>query len=48
MAAWINMPLGTEVSLGPGDFVLDGDTASPPMFIVAKRRIGSRWHLVWR
>jgi len=23
MAAWINMPLGMEVGLGPGDFVLD-------------------------
>jgi len=27
MAAWINMPLGTEVGLGPGDFVIDGDPA---------------------
>jgi len=25
MAAWIKMPLGMEVGLGPGDFVLDGD-----------------------
>jgi len=24
------MPLGMEVGLGPGDFVLDGDPASPP------------------
>jgi len=42
------MPLGTEVGLGPGDIVLDGDPASPtergtvaptfrPMSIVAKR-----------
>ena len=23
------MPLGTEVGLGPGDFVLDGDPAPP-------------------
>jgi len=23
------MPLGTEVGLGPGDIVLDGDPASP-------------------
>jgi len=30
MAAWISMPLGTEVSLGPGDFVLDGDPAPSP------------------
>jgi len=24
---WIKMPLGTEVGLGPGDIVLDGDLA---------------------
>jgi len=24
------MPLGTEVGLGPGDFVLDGDPVAPP------------------
>jgi len=24
MAGWIKMPLGMEVGLGPGDFVLDG------------------------
>jgi len=30
MAAGIKMPLGTEVGLGPGDFVLDGDAAPPP------------------
>jgi len=34
------MPLGMEVGLGPGDFVLDGDLAPPlnklmrPMFII--------------
>ena len=27
MAVWIKMPLGMAVSLGPGDFVLDGDPA---------------------
>jgi len=27
MAAWIKMPLGMELGLDPGDFVLDGDTA---------------------
>jgi len=27
---WIKMPLGMEVSLGPGDIVLDGDEAPPP------------------
>jgi len=29
MAGWIRMPLGTEVGLGLGDFVLDGDPAPP-------------------
>jgi len=27
MAAYIKMPLGMEVGLGPGDFVLNGDPA---------------------
>jgi len=36
-AGWIKMPLGTEVALGAGDIVLDGDSApkkghSPPIF----------------
>ena len=26
-AGWIKMPLGTEIDLGPGNFVLDGDPA---------------------
>ena len=30
MAGWIKMPLGTEVGLGPGNFVLDGVPASLP------------------
>jgi len=30
MAAWITMPLGMELGLGPRDFVLDGDPAPPP------------------
>jgi len=30
MAAWIKMPLGMELGLGPGDFVLDGDHAPLP------------------
>ena len=29
MSGWIKMPLGVEVDLGPGDFVLDGDPALP-------------------
>ena len=29
-AAWIKLPLGMEVGLGPGHIVLDGDPASPP------------------
>jgi len=28
MAAWIKIPLGTELGRGPGDFVLDGEPAS--------------------
>ena len=28
-AGWIKMPLGTEVGLGPGDIVFDGDPAPP-------------------
>jgi len=35
-AAWIKMPLGTEVGLGSGDIVLDGDPAPP-----SKRRGGT-------
>jgi len=30
MGGWIKMPLGMEVGLGPGDFVLDGDPAPLP------------------
>ena len=30
MAAWIKMPLGMQVGLGPGDFLLDGDPAPLP------------------
>ena len=54
---WIKMKLGMEVGLGPVHTVLDGDPAPPnkghsptpnvrPMFIVAKRLIGSRCNLV--
>jgi len=28
-AGWTKMPLGTEVGLGPGDFMFDGDPAPP-------------------
>ena len=38
MAAWINVPLGMEVGLVPGDFVLDGNPARSlnfrPMFVI--------------
>jgi len=58
-AGCIKMPLGMEVGLSPGDFVLDVDPALPlkgvqppiffrPMFIVAKRLNGSRCQLVRR
>ena len=30
MAAWIKMPLGIEVGLGPSDLVLDGGPDPPP------------------
>jgi len=29
MAGWIKMPLGLKVGLGPDDFVLDGEPATP-------------------
>ena len=55
---WMKIPLGTEIDLGPGDIVLDGDPAAPhkghstptfrPMSILAKRLDGSRYHLVRR
>jgi len=57
-ADWIKVPLGTEVGLGPGHIVLDGDPAPPKkgvhrrnfwlMSVVAKWLDGSRYHLVWR
>ena len=58
MAGWIRIPLRTEVGLGPGDIVLDGNPPPPqkgaqqpsptflPMFIVAKLLDASRYHLV--
>jgi len=33
VAGWIKMPLGTEVGLGPGHIVLDGDPATLPQFL---------------
>jgi len=53
----IKMPLGMQVGLGTGDFVLDGDAAPPkggtapnfrPMSIVTKRLDASGYHLVQR
>jgi len=60
MTGWIKMPLGMEVDLGPGKFVVYGDPAPlpkkwaesalnfQPISIVAKRLDASRCHLVWR
>ena len=54
---WIKTPLGTEVGLGPGHIVLDGDPTAPkgaphpnfrPMSVVAKLLDRSRCHLVQR
>jgi len=54
-AGWLKIPLGSEVCLGPGHIVLDGDPppkgTAPnlwPMSVLAKRQHGSRCHLVWR
>ena len=47
MAGWIKMPLGMEVGLGPGDIVLDGDTA-PPLkgmwMTTGQVLVASNWH----
>jgi len=50
------MPLGSQLDVGPGDNVLDGDPACPPKrghstpnfgsCIVAKRLHASRCHMV--
>jgi len=56
--SWMDkVKLGTEVGLGPGHIVLDGDAAPPSkrdialqfsaMSVVAKRLDGSRCQLVW-
>jgi len=54
------MVLATEVGLGPGDIVLDGEPAPHPhkgaqptpnfrpVSVVAKQLYGLRCHLVWR
>jgi len=49
-AAWIKMPLGTEVGLCLRDIVLDGYLTPNfrPMSVVAKRLDGLRCHLVWK
>ena len=57
-AGWIKMKLGTKVGLGSGHTVLDGDPAPPPergiapnfrpMYVVAKRLVKARCHLVRR
>jgi len=57
MAGWTKMPLGTEIDLGAGDIVLDGDPDPPqkahirnfqPMSTVAKLLYVSGYHLVRR
>ena len=55
-AGWIQMKLGTEVGLGPGHIVSDGNPADilkgaqpqhfRPMSVVEKRLDGSRCHLL--
>ena len=53
---FVLMPLGMEVGLSPGDFVLHRNPAPSqkggpnfrPMSIVATWLDGSRWHLAWR
>jgi len=54
---WIKMPLGTEVGLGPGDTVLDGDLALDTERGTAAFRPTLLWHgrhlsncsaLVWK
>ena len=58
MVGWIKMKLGTQVGLGSGHIVLDGDPAPLPhrgtacnfwlISVVAKWLDGLRCHLVWR
>jgi len=58
MVGWITMKLGTQVGLGPGHIVLDGNSAPPPqrgttpnfrsISDVAKWLDGLRCHLVRR
>jgi len=56
-AGWIKMLLGTEVGLGPGGIVLDGEPTPqkkeahpnfPPMSVVARWLYASGYHLVQR
>jgi len=51
-AAWIKMPLSTEVGLGLRDIVLDGDPAHPPLKerrppIFGQCPLWPNGHLVW-
>jgi len=46
MAEWTKMPLGMEVGLGPGDFVLDGDPA-PPRKGAQPPIFGTLWPNSW-
>jgi len=47
MIAWIKTPLGMEVGLGPGDFVLDGDPAPLPISASAELLYKFREKVFW-
>ena len=41
MVGWIKMPLGTKVGLGPGNIVLDADSAPP----LPRAQPPNFWHM---
>ena len=44
-AAWIKIPLGTEVGVGLRDSVLDGDPAPPPQGSLAAGLVIESWNI---
>ena len=46
-AAWIKMPFGTEVGLGPDDTVLDGDPAPPSPKKEQSPQFPTHFYLLW-